>query len=53
MSSTPPDPEATGRDTVPDQSSILLETQIEDLERDLRTVRRKAGESEPPAKLAV
>jgi hypothetical protein len=38
---TPPDLEPTDLDKVPDASSILLQSEIEDLERELRVVRKK------------
>ena len=40
-SATTPDPETTDLDEVPVGSSILLQSEIEDLERELRAVRRK------------
>ncbi len=40
-SATPPDPETTDLDEVSVGSSILLQSEIEDLERELRAVRRK------------
>ena len=40
-SATPPDPEPTHLQKVPDESSIILQAEVEDLERELRAVRRK------------
>lgn len=40
-STTPPDPETTDLCEVRDGSSILLQSEIEDLERELRAVRKK------------
>jgi hypothetical protein len=40
-STTPPDPETSDLHEVPDGSSVLLRSEIEDLERELRAVRKK------------